>query len=53
MSPSGSVALASSLITEVDVKVLPVEGVNVYDLLFHEKIVCTSEAVKKLGERLG
>ena len=35
------------------VNVLPVEGVNVYDLLFHEKIVCTSEAVKKLGERLG
>ena len=35
------------------VNVLPVEGVNVYDLLLHEKIVCTSEAVKKLGERLG
>lgn len=35
------------------VNVLPVEGVNVYDLLLHEKIVCTLEAVKKLGERLG
>ncbi len=35
------------------VDVLPVEGVNGYELLFHEEIVCTSEAVKKLGERLG
>ena len=34
------------------VNVLPVEGVNVYDLLLHEKIVCTSEAVKGLEERL-
>ena len=34
------------------VNVLPVEGVNVYDLLVHEKIVCTSEAVKGLEERL-
>ncbi len=34
------------------VNVLPVEGVNVYDLLFHEKIVCTSEAIKGLEERL-
>jgi len=35
------------------VNVLPVEGLNVYDLLFHEKIVCTPETVKKLEERLG
>ena len=35
------------------VNVLPVEGLNVYDLLFHEKIVCTPEAVKKIEERLG
>ena len=35
------------------VNVLPVEGLNVFDLLFHEKIVCTPETVKKLGERLG
>ena len=35
------------------VNVLPVEGLNVYDLLLHEKIVCTPEAVKKIEERLG
>ncbi|HAK37125.1 MAG TPA: 50S ribosomal protein L4 [Nitrospinaceae bacterium] len=35
------------------VNVLPVEGLNVYDLLLHEKIVCTPETVKKLEERLG
>jgi large subunit ribosomal protein L4 len=34
------------------VNVLPVEGVNVYDLFLHEKIVCTLEAVKGLEERL-
>ena len=34
------------------VNVLPVAGVNVYDLLLHERIVCTSEAVKGLEERL-
>ncbi len=32
--------------------VLPVEGVNVFDLLMHEKIVCTPEALKKIEERL-
>ena len=35
------------------VNVLPVEGLNVYDLLLHEKIVCTPETFKKLEERLG
>jgi len=35
------------------VNVLSVEGLNVYDLLFHEKIVCTPETIKKLEERLG
>ncbi len=35
------------------VNVLLVEGLNVYDLLLHEKIVCTPEAVKKIEERLG
>ena len=35
------------------VNVLPVEGLNVYDLLLHEKIVCTPETVEKLEERLG
>ena len=34
------------------VNVLPVEGLNVYDLLFHEKIVCPPETIKKLEERL-
>lgn len=32
--------------------VLPVEGMNVFDLLMHEKIVCTPEAIKKIEERL-
>ena len=35
------------------VNVLPVEGLNVYDLLRHEKIVCTPATVKKIEERLG
>jgi large subunit ribosomal protein L4 len=33
--------------------VLPVEGLNVLDLLLYEKIVCTPETLKKLEERLG
>ncbi len=32
--------------------VLPVEGLNVFDLLVHETIVCTPEAIKKIEERL-
>ncbi len=32
--------------------VLAVDGVNVFDLLVHEKIVCTPESLKKLEERL-
>lgn len=35
-----------------DVDVLPVEGLNVYDLVLHEKIVCTPESLKKIEERL-
>lgn len=34
------------------VNVLSVDGVNVFDLLVHEKIVCTPESLKKLEERL-
>ena len=34
------------------VDVLPVEGLNVFDLLVHEKIVCTLETIKKIEERL-
>jgi large subunit ribosomal protein L4 len=34
------------------VDVLPVEGLNVYDLVLHEKIVCTPESIKKIEERL-
>jgi large subunit ribosomal protein L4 len=33
--------------------VLPVEGLNVLDLLLYEKIVCTPKTFKKLEERLG
>mgnify|MGYP001438502018 FL=1 len=36
-----------------DANVLPVEGLNVLDLLLYEKIVCTPETFKKLEERLG
>ncbi len=32
--------------------VLPVEGLNVFDLLVHETIVCTPESIKKIEERL-
>ena len=35
-----------------DVDVLVVDGLNVYDLLLHEKIVCTPESIKKIEERL-
>lgn len=34
------------------VNVLRVEGLNVYDLLAHDKIVCTQQALKKIEERL-
>ena len=34
------------------VDVLPVEGLNAFDLLVHEKIVCTQDALKKIEERL-
>ncbi len=32
--------------------VLPVAGLNVFDLLLHETIVCTPESIKKIEERL-
>ena len=32
--------------------VLLVEGLNVFDLLVHDRIVCTPEALKKIEERL-
>lgn len=32
--------------------VLPVAGLNVFDLLLHEIIVCTPESIKKIEERL-
>jgi large subunit ribosomal protein L4 len=33
--------------------VLLVDGLNVFDLLVHERIVCTPAAIKKIEERLG
>ncbi len=36
----------------VGVNVLKVDGLNVYDLLLHEKLVCTQDALKKIEERL-
>ena len=35
-----------------DVKVIRAEGVNVYDLLTHEYLICTREALMKLQERV-
>jgi len=35
-----------------EVKVLRVEGVNVYDLLAHDYLICTREALMKLQERV-
>lgn len=35
-----------------DADCLPVEGLNVFDLLRHERIVCTPDTLKKLEERL-
>jgi large subunit ribosomal protein L4 len=34
------------------VKVIRAEGVNVYDLLTHEYLICTREALMKLQERV-
>jgi large subunit ribosomal protein L4 len=36
-----------------DVQVLPVAGLNVYDLLYHDDIICTKDALTKLQERVG
>jgi len=35
-----------------DTNVLLVDGLNVFDLLGHEKIVCTKDALQKIEERL-
>jgi large subunit ribosomal protein L4 len=35
-----------------DVQVLPVVGVNVYDLLYHDHVICTKDALIKLQERV-
>ncbi|MCB9477341.1 MAG: 50S ribosomal protein L4 [Deltaproteobacteria bacterium] len=35
------------------VKVLPVAGLNVYDVLKHEHLICTKDAVGLIQERLG
>jgi large subunit ribosomal protein L4 len=34
------------------INLLKVDGLNVYDLLLHEKLVCTQDALKKIEERL-
>ncbi|HIJ85073.1 MAG: 50S ribosomal protein L4 [Magnetococcales bacterium] len=34
------------------IKVLRLEGINTYDLLAHEKVIMTEDAVKRLEERL-
>jgi large subunit ribosomal protein L4 len=35
-----------------DVHVLPVAGVNVYDLLYYDDVICTRDALTKLQERV-
>ena len=42
---------AASNIPNIDV--LPVAGLNVYDILKYEHLVCTKDAVGKIQERLG
>ncbi len=42
--------LATRNLPQADV--LLVDGLNVFDLLVHERIVCTPEALKKIEERL-
>lgn len=47
---NGNLELGMRNIPGVDV--LQVDGLNVFDLLVHDKIVCTPEALKKIEERL-
>jgi large subunit ribosomal protein L4 len=35
-----------------DVKVLPVAGLNVYDLLHYTTVICAEEAIEKIVGRL-
>jgi large subunit ribosomal protein L4 len=35
-----------------DVKVLPIAGLNVYDLLHHTTVICAEEAIEKIAGRL-
>ena len=37
----------------LQVKVLPVAGLNVYDLLHHTTVICAEEALDKISGRLG
>ena len=47
----GNFELAARNIPNIDV--LPIEGINVYDILRREKLVLTKEAVEALEQRLG
>ena len=49
-APQNNFALAARNIPKIDV--LPVEGVNVYDILRREKLVLTRAAVDALEARL-
>ncbi|HXH14184.1 MAG TPA: 50S ribosomal protein L4 [Alphaproteobacteria bacterium] len=35
-----------------DVKVLPIEGLNTYDLLYYDHLLCSKDAIVRLQERL-
>ena len=49
--PDEALALSARNIQRV--KVLPVAGLNVYDLLHHTTVICAEEALDKISGRLG
>jgi large subunit ribosomal protein L4 len=52
VTDSGCEKFARSARNVPDVKTLPVEGVNVYDLLNCNTVVCTKAAVEGIEKRL-
>ena len=49
--PNETLSLSARNIQQV--KVLPVAGLNVYDLLHHTTVICAEEALDKISGRLG
>lgn len=52
VNEDGSVSLARATRNIPGVQAVPVEGVNVFDLMRHEYLVCTEKGVKALQDRL-